>query len=110
MRATVYRIADRTQTFPAEVRHPGQFELEEPSQTGAEIVLGDTWSLYCLDVPGNRALFVELPEDTDLSDAPFVFGAQFEKAFRAASIPLDLLPELAKEVPEPAKTGGRSKG
>ena len=103
MRATVYRIADRTQTFPAEVRHPGQFKLVEPSQTGAEIVLGETWSLYCLDVPGNRAVFVELPAGTDLSDAPFVFSAQFERAFRAASVPLDLLPELAMQVPEHSK-------
>ena len=101
MKNTVYKIADRTQVSPAEVRHPGQFTLEQPLQTDVEIVLGVNWSLYCLDMQRDRALFVELPMDTDLSAAPFVYGAQFDGALRVASVPLELLPDLAMQVPEP---------
>lgn len=102
MNATVYRIEARQQAFPAEVRHPDQFKLADPTPANADIVLGQDWSLHCLDIANNRALFVELPPGSDLSAAPFVFAAQFESAVRAASVPLELLPDLAAEVPDPA--------
>ncbi len=105
MKATVSEIAERNQGFPAEVRHPGQFRLTGPTRTDAEIVLGHGWSLYCLDVPGDRAIFVELPENTDLSTAPFVYGAQFHGAVRAATLPLGILPDLAREVEEAPNVG-----
>ena len=36
------------------------------------------------------------------ADAPFVYATQFDKAVRAASVPLDLLDDLARTVPQPA--------
>lgn len=101
MTATVYRIAARNETFPAEVRHPGQFDLVAPVAAEAEILLGNNWSLYCLDLAGGRALFVELPPGIDLSAAPFVYSAQFQAAIRAATVPLDLLLQLAAASADP---------
>lgn len=102
MDATLFRIAGRHEAFPAEVRRVGQYDLTDPSKGAADIVIGESWSLYCLDIPGNRALFVELPADADLAGAPFVYGAQFSGAIRAATVPLEALPELAAETKPPA--------
>lgn len=101
MLATVFDISERNHSFPAEVRHSGQFTLTNGRQVGADIVLGANWSLYCLDIAANSALFVELPDRSDLASAPFIYGMQFETAFRAASVPLEMLPDLAKAVPAP---------
>ncbi len=99
--ATLYRIAARNELFPVEVRHPGQFTLQEPTSVDAELVLGPKWSLYCLDMANEQALFVELPKGADLSKAPFVFGMQYQLAERAATVALDDLPGLAAQVRPP---------
>lgn len=100
MKAEIHQIPYRSRSNPVEVSHPGQFRLESPVAAEAEVVLGDGWSLYCLDIQNKRALFVELPPATDLGEAPFTYTAQFEGARRAATVPLEALPDLASQVPE----------
>ena len=104
MIADIHPILDRSQTFPGEVRHAGQFTLGDATTSDADVVLGAGWSLYCLDIANDRAVFVELPADTDLAKAPFAYAAQFEQAQRAAFVPLDALPALADKVTPPANT------
>jgi len=100
MKVEIHQIPYRSRSIPVEVSHPGQFRLESPVSTDVEVVLGDGWSLYCLDLQNKLALFVELPPETDLAEAPFAYAAQFEGAQRAATVPLEALPDLATQVPE----------
>lgn len=102
MIADIHPILDRSQTFPGEVRHAGQFTLGAATQAAADVVLGAGWSLYCLDIANDRAVFVELPADVDLATAPFAYAAQFAQATRAAIIALDALPALADQITQPA--------
>ncbi len=88
--------------MPVELRRPDQFELADPVEASLDTVLDPEWSLYCLDIEEDRAMFVELPAGFDLARAPFAYAAQFENAIRAAFVPLDELPSLAKEVPQTA--------
>jgi hypothetical protein len=98
MIADIHPILGRSETFPGEVRHAGQFTLGSATQAAADVVLGVGWSLYCLDIANDRAVFVELPADVDLARAPFAYAAQFAQAKRAAIVPLDALPALADQV------------
>jgi hypothetical protein len=56
-------------------------------------------SLYCLDDPSKRAIFVELPSDVDLGKAAFVYRAQYEQAQRLIALPYDSFLQLAGELP-----------
>ncbi len=102
MIADIHPILDRSQTFPAEVRNAGQFTLGTGTQAAADVVLEQGWSLYCLDIANDCAVFVELPPEVDLAAAPFAYAAQFAQATRAAIVPLDALPALADQIPQPA--------
>ena len=98
MITTIYDISGRQEAFPAEIRNMNQFQLSHGVDAHAEIVLGQNWSLYCLDIAEQKALFVELPEHCDLATVPFVYAEQFNQAQRAAVISFDVLTELADKV------------
>jgi hypothetical protein len=53
-------------------------------------------TLYGLDFENKRAAFVETPADVNLSQAPFYFNTQFEKAKRVLTIPFETMIQLAK--------------
>lgn len=103
MTCTVFRISKRQEAFPVEVRNVNQFELIEPLTASEDLVLGRNWSLYCLDIDNNNALFVELPEHIDLAAEPFYYAAQFKSAIRAAILPLEALPVLASKIKQAEK-------
>lgn len=44
-------------------------------------------SLYCLDEPNRRAIFVQTPDDVDLLETPLYYQAQFEHALRLVAVP-----------------------
>lgn len=104
MSAMLSRIVDRNQAYPPEVRHSGQFTLDQSVAVEADIVLGEKWSLYCLDIPNEQAVFVELDEAVDLADSPFVYATQYERAVRAANVPFSELTALSEQVSQKAHT------
>lgn len=101
MKADVSIILDRSEDSPVAPRQPEQFDLAPADQFEPDIVLGENWSLYCLDLANDRAIFVELPQGADLAMAPFAYAEQFQLAHRAAALPLTALSGLAARVAPP---------
>jgi hypothetical protein len=56
-------------------------------------------SLYCLDHANQRVLFVENRPGVDLSQAPFLYQAQYENAVRLIAVSYETLHELARAIP-----------
>jgi hypothetical protein len=54
-------------------------------------------TLFGLDDPNRRAIFVETPPDVDLSQHPFYYMAQYEHAQRLIAVPYDELLQLADQ-------------
>ena len=55
------------------------FAISNAGPADAGTVLAQPgWSLYCLDDEGRNAVFVELPEDLDLTAVPFLYQTQFD--------------------------------
>ena len=55
-------------------------------------------SLYCLDPQNQRVIFVETPENMDLTDTPFFFKAQYKYAQRLIGVPYKNCHQLAKSI------------
>jgi len=98
--ATTFEIVDRPyeRPFPLEdIRK--NFHLRETGQMPAGKILENPLiTLYGLDFENSWAVFVETPADVDLSQAPFYFITQFEKAKRVLTIPFETMIQLAKSV------------
>ena len=61
------------------------------------------WTPYCVDVERREMLFVELPPETDLSQASFVYAMQARLARRALFVPFGSLEDLARAIPVPER-------
>ena len=101
MVATTFEIVDRPHERPfplADVRR--NFRLRETGQLPAEKILENpNLTLYSLDFENRQAVFVETPADVNLSQAPFYFVTQYEKAKRILTIPFETMLHLAQSVP-----------
>jgi len=98
MIATSFEILDRPHP---PLPRPGieNFRLREIGQLPVGKILENPHiSLYSLDFENSRAVFVETPADVDLSQAPFFFNTQFEKAKRILTISFETMIQLAKSV------------
>lgn len=83
---------------------PEHFVLDEGIAADPQMVVENrNWSLFTFDQAKERALFVELPEGTDLSQAAFAYLDQRKLAQRVLSVPFSELDGLAAQIPE-AKT------
>ena len=99
MIATAFEIVDRPPDANIRRARISNFRLREIEQLPAENILADpNITLYCLDFENREAVFVETPADVDLSQAPFYFHTQFEKATRVITIPFETMIQLAKSV------------
>lgn len=99
MRATAFEILDRPYQAPFRRTILGDFRLREIGQSPVEKVLENPHiTLYGLDFENKQAVFVETPADVDLSQAPFYFNTQFEKATRVLTIPFEAMIQMAKSV------------
>ncbi|MCK4787748.1 MAG: hypothetical protein KAV87_28600 [Desulfobacteraceae bacterium] len=99
MPATNFEIVDRPRERASHMADIGDFHLREIDQFPAEIILENQHiTLYSLDFENRRAVFVETSADVDLSQAPFYFRTQFEKAKRVVTIPFETMIQLAKSV------------
>jgi hypothetical protein len=54
--------------------------------------------LYCLEPQNRQAIFIEVPDVTEVRAAPFYFQAQFEQAVRVLKVPYETLEQLADQV------------
>lgn len=107
MTATVFAIASRHREHENQLVDVSDFELIAEGSCDAQRVLEDpACTLYCLDAAKQRALFVETPPHIELSDAPFLYQAQFQHARRAVAITYaDLLAAAAQREEPPAGLG-----
>jgi hypothetical protein len=100
MMATTFEIVDRPHEHPfplADVRR--NFRLRETGQLPAgKILENPRITLYSLDFENRQAVFVETPADVDLSQAPFYFVTQYEKAKRVLTISFETMIQLAQSV------------
>lgn len=94
-----YEIDKRHKVRPIAVADRNDFELKNGAEFDAGWLLkSSSWSLYSIDAQRDLAVFVELPEATNLADAPFAYAAQFEKAKSVAIVPLEVFVSLSKQI------------
>jgi hypothetical protein len=99
MIAATFEIVDRPRHSPVRRADIRDFLLRETGQLPAGTILENPHiTLYSLDFENRRAVFVETPADVNLSQAPFYFGTQFEKAERVLTIPFETIVQLAQSV------------
>lgn len=78
---------------------PEDFGLGEARNIETETVLSDpSWTLYCLDHEKREALFVKTPHNLDLTQAPFLFQAQFLNAQELITIDFETFHRLAATI------------
>ncbi len=96
MNASLLDITARKRTDAFAVAGPADFEFSEGPAIDPQTVLTNPLiSLYCLDHAIRRALFVETAPGVDLSQAPFLYQAQYENTVRLIGVPYKTLHELA---------------
>ncbi len=75
------------------------FRYQEGDEVDPAIVAQESnISLYCVDHPQRRAIFVETPPDLDLAAAPFLYQTQYDAAQRLIAVPYDVLDRIVDEV------------
>ena len=104
MAAEVLEIVSRHRPSSIGLVEPADFTTSAGGPVDAAHALRPEVSLYCLDLPNRRALFVETGTDIDLAAAPFYYQAQFEHARRLIAVPYDEFHRLAAARDDP---GGR---
>jgi hypothetical protein len=77
------------------------FDTSDGGKVNPNVVLENPClSLYCLDDVDKQAIFVELPPEVDLTKAPFVWQAQYDRASRLIAVPYETFTHLANTLPE----------
>ena len=99
MIATSFEIIDRPRNASFRLAALENFRLREMGQLPVGKILKSPYiTLYGLDFEKKQAVFVETPADVNLSQAPFYFDTQLEKAKRVLTIPFETMIQLAKSV------------
>jgi hypothetical protein len=99
MIANLLEITARKRIDPFAVAGPTDFEFSEGTAIDPQTVLTNPLiSLYCLDHANRRALFVETALGVDLSQALFLYQAQYENTVRLIAVPYETLHELARGI------------
>ncbi len=97
LKITGKRIRDRLAVVKL-----GDFRLREAGTLDtAEALRDPRLSLYCLDGPRRRAVYVRTPDSVDLTREPFIWRAQRLHAEELVAIDLDELDELADGMEDP---------
>lgn len=93
-RHSIRRLAKNLLVDPCSA---SDFDLSEGEEISDETVLqSENWSLYCLDFEKDVAVFVELPDATDLGQVPFVYASQYELAQSVIKMPIDRMVALSQ--------------
>ena len=99
MNANLLDITARKRRDPFAVADPADFEFTDGPSIDPETVLTNPRiSLYCLDHANRRALFVETISGVDLSQAPFLYQAQYENTVKLIGVPYETLHALARRI------------
>jgi hypothetical protein len=99
MQAQVFQVVSRDKPTPFDIVSPSDFSLSEGENSSAQKILHDpTISLYCLDPEKKQAIFVKIPPDANLNEAPFYYVTQYEQAVQVIKVPYDTLYQLADQV------------
>lgn len=81
---------------------PEDFAFDDAGPLDPREVLRDpTYTLYCFDFDGSRALFAQCPNQKAVDRAAFFYQAQAEKATAFATMPFSNFLDLAATIPEP---------
>jgi hypothetical protein len=99
MNAFFLDITARKRQNSIGIADPSDFEFTEGKAIDPGRVIADPLvSLYCLDHANRRALFVEITAGVDLTQAPFLYQAQYEYAERLIAVPYETLHQLADQI------------
>lgn len=83
---------------------PDDFLCRAVAQADPSLLINDpTISLYCLDDAARRALFVQVPEDIDVTAGPFLYMEQYNHAQRVLAAPYETLHSVAAGVEAPER-------
>ena len=103
MHADLMEITARSKAYAANQSAISDFSFRPSGQISEADLLGSPdWTLYCLDLPSKRALFVGLPSGSDLPKAAFAYVQQFTAARRAALMSFDQLIAASRRITPPA--------
>ena len=101
--AEVLRIRRKRRRHPLATASLAGFRVSHGGTADAGMLLGNPClSLYCLDEPGRRAIFVETPAGVDLTREPLLYLAQHRYAIRLLAVPYATLDAMADAAPERA--------
>ena len=104
MTAQVFTIRHKQRELWIEPAKPDLFTLSDPQDVDPQAAFENgPWHLYCLEPGTRRALFLDLPDDHDLSQATFAYDMQFQKATRALVMDFETILDVARNRPGPAK-------
>lgn len=104
MTAQVFTITDRDRERWIVPASMDLFTLDDPQDVDPHVTFkAAPWHLYCIDPASDRAMFLDLPDGYDLSDATFAYDVQYQKATRALVVSLDTLHAMARTHPQPDK-------
>ena len=99
MKTKLLEITAPKRRDPFAVADPTDFEFSEGPTIDPQVVLTNALiSLCCLDHTNRRALFVETRHGIDLSQASFLYQAQYENAVRLIGVPYNILHTLARGI------------
>ena len=102
MSATRLEIKDRHREHPGVIASLADFEWQTSLSMSAARLLDDPrLTLYCLDHPGQRAIFAALPDGIDPSQTPFMYQAQFDHAEFLVALPFADFMSLAEDIAPP---------
>ena len=99
MIATIFEIVAKRRPDPLGLVDVKDFELRESGQINAEEILSNIQiTLYALDFENGQAVFVETPPEADLSQAPFYYVAQYDKALCVIKLPFETMIQLSQSM------------
>ena len=94
--AEVLRIRRKRRRHPLATASLAGFRVSHAGMANAGMLLDNPClSLYCLDEPGRRAIFVETPAGVDLTSEPLLHLAQHRHAIRLLAVPYATLDAMA---------------
>lgn len=100
MAATQYAIASKHRRINLYTANIHDFTLGEGrSFPDNQVVSDHSLSLYCLDDENRRAIFVELADDVDLTEAAFIYLTHYENARRIVTVPYETFISLGDALP-----------
>lgn len=99
MSSKILHILNKKRTFANTIAKLEDFDYAEGETIDPKnIIENPNISLYCLEPQNQRAIFVKIPLDIDLSQSPFLYQAQYENAQTLLAVPFEEFYQLASEI------------